>query len=73
LGLTALTVAVTGIGAGLWGVLGALIIASVKASLVLRRFMHLAHEPPLFKVIVSIVIAAVVIFIGLTYTDVLFR
>jgi cytochrome c oxidase subunit 4 len=51
----------------------ALFIALVKASIVLYLFMHLKYEDTLFHRLLWVVIFAMVVFIGLTFTDTLFR
>jgi caa(3)-type oxidase subunit IV len=49
-------------------------IAILKSGLVLGYFMHLKYETGLFfKLIIPIVLAALTIFIGLTFSDVAFR
>ncbi len=73
LGLTALTVTAAGMHFGSGSVLVALIIAAIKASVVLFIFMHLKYEDMLFHRLLVIVIVVLTIFIGLTFTDTLFR
>jgi len=58
---------------GKLSVLVALTVATVKASIVLAWFMHLKYEAPLFHRMLFITIVALAIFIGLTFTDTLFR
>jgi cytochrome c oxidase subunit 4 len=58
---------------GSMSVLVALVIAVVKASIVLYLFMHLKYEDATFHRLLLIVIVAMSIFIGLTFTDTLFR
>jgi len=51
-----------------------LAIAAIKSSLVLSYFMHLRYETGLlFKLMIPIVLAALTVFIGLTFTDIAFR
>ncbi len=71
--LTAVTVTVAGYALGNWSVWVALIIASVKASVVLYLFMHLKYEKQLFHTMLIIILVTLIIFIGLTFTDTLFR
>jgi len=73
--LTMLTYTVAvGIHPGGWAVLVALAIAGTKSSLVLTYFMHLKSEKPLiFKVIIPLVLAVFLVFILLTFSDVVFR
>jgi cytochrome c oxidase subunit 4 len=54
-------------------VLGLLVITPTKASLVLFYFMHLKYESAALKYMVAIALAVLVIFVGLTFTDFLFR
>ncbi|MCI0451747.1 MAG: cytochrome C oxidase subunit IV family protein [Candidatus Latescibacteria bacterium] len=71
--LTAITVTAAGMHFGSLSVVVALFIALVKASIVLWLFMHLKYEDTLFHRLVWIMILAMVIFIGMTFTDTLFR
>jgi cytochrome c oxidase subunit IV len=56
-----------------FSVLGSLIIASVKAGLVLAFFMRLAYEGWFLKVILAIAISTLTLLIGLTFADVWLR
>jgi len=72
--LTALTVTTAGLNVGRIGIVIVLAIATVKSTLVLLWFMHLASEKRLLlKLLVPIALCVLAIFIGLTYTDVLYR
>jgi len=71
--LTAITVTAGGLHLGNASVLVALLIATVKASIVLYLFMHLKYEDATFHRLLLIVVVAMAIFIGLTFTDTLFR
>jgi cytochrome c oxidase subunit 4 len=72
--LTALTVIVAGLDFGTVAVIVALAIAAGKSTLVLLYFMHLREEKRLvFKLLIPIAVAALAIFIGLTYVDILKR
>ena len=51
----------------------ALLIATVKASLVLLYFMHMKYERKIFAYMLIAVIATYMIFLGLTFTDYPFR
>ncbi len=78
IGLVALTVltytVAVGIRPGGWAVLVALAIAATKSGLVLSYFMHLKSEKLLiFKVIIPLVMAVFLVFILLTFSDVVFR
>ncbi len=73
--LTGLTYTVAvGIHPGGWAILVALAIAATKSGLVLSYFMHLTSEKLLiFKVMIPLVIAVFLVFILLTFSDVVFR
>jgi cytochrome c oxidase subunit 4 len=73
LALTLITVVVSRIDLGAMHVWSALIIASIKSSLVLLVFMHLRQESLLFKIGLLVMLVILAIFIGLTFTDVLYR
>ena len=71
--LTAITVTAAGLHLGAVSVLVALLIATVKASIVLWLFMHMKYEDATFHRLIIIMLVALAIFIGLTFTDTLFR
>jgi cytochrome c oxidase subunit 4 len=72
--LTAITVTSASLNFGRVGIMIVLAIAAIKSSLVLLYFMNLLFEKRLLlKILVPIAICVLAIFIGLTYTDVLFR
>lgn len=72
--LTAITVTTASLNVGRAGILVVLAIAAIKSTLVLLYFMHLSSEKRLLlKLLVPIAICTLAIFIGLTYTDVLYR
>jgi cytochrome c oxidase subunit 4 len=73
--LTGLTYTVAvGIHPGGWAILVALAIAGTKSGLVLSYFMHLKSEKLLiFKVMIPLVISVFLVFILLTFADVVFR
>ncbi len=73
--LTGLTYTVAvGIHPGGWAILVALAIAGTKSGLVLAYFMHLKFERlRIFKVIIPLVISVFLVFILLTFADVVFR
>ncbi|SDZ82268.1 cytochrome c oxidase subunit 4 [Desulfuromusa kysingii] len=71
--LTVVTVAVSRVHLGAWNIWVALTIASIKSSLVVFIFMHLRQESKLFKIGLLTLLIIVAIFIGLTFTDVLYR
>lgn len=71
--LTAATVGVSYVDMKNVGVLTALLIAGVKASLVILYFMHIRFERAVFVYMIFAVIATYVIFIGLTFADYYYR
>ena len=56
-----------------FSVVGSLMIASVKAGLVLAFFMHLKYEGRFLKGILAIVLSALTLLIGMTFVDVWLR
>jgi cytochrome c oxidase subunit 4 len=72
--LTGMTVSLAGRNLGRLSILGVLAIAAIKSGLVLSYFMHLKDETGLlFKLMIPVVLAAITLFIGLTFTDIAFR
>jgi cytochrome c oxidase subunit 4 len=72
--LTGITVSMAGMNLGLLSIVIVLAIAATKSGLVLSYFMHLKYETGLlFKLMIPIVLAALTVFIGLTFSDVAFR
>ena len=56
-----------------YSVLGSLLIATVKAGLVLAFFMHLKYEGRFLKGMLLLTLSALTLFIGLTFVDVWYR
>ena len=56
-----------------YSVLGSMVIASVKAGLVLAFFMHLKYEGRFLKAILTVTLFALTLLIGLTFADVWYR
>lgn len=71
--LTFVSVGVTAIHLGPLTVAAALIIASVKVSLVLIYFMHLKYESMMLKVMVAGVFLLYALVIATTFIDYLLR
>jgi cytochrome c oxidase subunit 4 len=71
--LTALTVGVSQLNLARWSTAAAILIASVKASLVLLFFMGLKYDRPIFRWMFLVTALTLGIFIALTYVDVLGR
>ena len=71
--LTALTVTVAGMHLGKLSIVGAIIIASAKATIVLLIFMHLRYEARVFRIMVVVVVLTLAVFIGFTFFDISYR
>lgn len=72
--LTAVTVVVAGLNLGKAAILVALGIATIKSMLVIFYFMRLRYERRIvIRILIPIVLITLTIFIGLTYTDILYR
>ncbi len=71
--LTVITIVVARMHLGRFSVLGALVIASIKAGLVLLWFMHLKYEKKIFFVMFVVAVAFLTIAIGLTFFDIAYR
>ena len=72
--LTAVTVTTASLDLGSLAVAVVLAVAGTKSVLVLLYFMHLRWERRLLvKLLVPIVVVTLAVFIGLTYTDILYR
>ena len=71
--LTGITVYASGIDFGALNIWVALIIASIKSTLVLLFFMHLRYESRLLKLTFAITIFSLAIVIALIFWDVAFR
>ncbi len=67
--LTALTVTVSYLNMQNVKVLTAMMIATVKATLVALYFMHLRYDRPIYAVILLSALLFVLLFIGLALTD----
>lgn len=70
---TVITVTIAGLHLGSYSIIGALVIAGIKSSLVLLYFMHLKYESAFFKRIMLMVIFVITVTLILTYSDILFR
>jgi cytochrome c oxidase subunit 4 len=71
--LTALTVGVTYLDLKKLTLIAAVLIATVKATLVLMYFMHLRYESRLFTIMLLVGLGAFAVFISLTFSDLSFR
>ncbi|MDD8043020.1 MAG: cytochrome C oxidase subunit IV family protein [Verrucomicrobiota bacterium] len=71
--LTGITVSVTALDLGKLSTFTAVMIASVKASLVLLYFMHVRFEARLIQIIFLVTVISFAVFIFLTFADYSFR
>ena len=71
--LTAITVTAAGLHLGSISVLTALVIATIKASIVVYLFMHMKYEDRGLKLLILVMLGFLAIMLGLTFTDILFR
>ena len=70
---TGITVWVASMNLGAMSSIVAVLVASMKAALVLLFFMHLYYDKPIFRYMFVATVVTYGIFIALTYTDTLFR
>jgi cytochrome c oxidase subunit 4 len=71
--LTFITVFVSEINFGAFSVGVALIVASLKATIVLTYFMHLKFENRFTTIMVAVVFAVFALVVGITFVDYLLR
>lgn len=71
--LTAVTVFASEIDLGPWNIVLALLIATIKGTLVVLFFMHLKYSPKLTVVTVVAAVFFLLILLGLSMTDYLTR
>ncbi len=71
--LTGVTVTVAGLNLGNLSVLGTILIAAVKSTLVVWIFMHIKYEDRVFKIMLGVAIITLVVIMVLTFVDVSFR
>ncbi len=71
--LTATLVFVSTVFHDILSVPALLTITPLKAGLVFFYFMHLKYEKPFFKGLVFLVLAVLIVFIGLTFSDLSYR
>jgi cytochrome c oxidase subunit 4 len=71
--LTVITVAAAKVDMGKWNIAGAMIIASIKASLVILVFMHGKYENKIIWTYIVIPFVLLAIMIGGVFTDDPFR
>ena len=71
--LTALTITVASLHLGGFSVMAAIVIATVKGTLVLLYFMNLKYEERLFRVMLLVAVFTLATILALTFLDVLLR
>ncbi|MFM8758784.1 MAG: cytochrome C oxidase subunit IV family protein [Methylophilaceae bacterium] len=71
--LTVATVAVAQVDLGKWNIVGALVVASIKATLVVLVFMHGKYENKILWTYIVIPFVLLAIMIGGVFTDDPFR
>ena len=71
--LTGVTVGVSQIDLGVLNVWMAILIASVKSSLVLLYFMHLKHEGRFIRITFLVTVFTLAVLISFLFWDVFFR
>ncbi len=67
--LTIITVSITSVELSAFNVVAALIIASIKATIVLLYFMHLKFDQKIFLIMAILVLILVASVIGITLFD----
>jgi len=73
LSLTFLSIEITRINLGAFTVAGALLLASIKSSLVLVYFMHLKFDKAYIQIMVGMVILLFIAVVLVTFFDYYFR
>lgn len=71
--LTAITVGAKYADLHHMAIFAAILIATVKSTLVLLYFMHIRFEKPIFTLMILVLLVTYGIFIGLTFTDYSYR
>ena len=71
--LTGLTIWVSSLELYRWHVFTAMLIATVKVSLVILYFMHVRFENKLIWIMILVALITYAIFVGLTFADYYYR
>jgi len=71
--LTILTVTITSVHLGPFNTAAAMLIATVKATIVLLYFMHLKFDEKIYRFMVTLVFAIYSVVIIITFFDYLYR
>jgi cytochrome c oxidase subunit IV len=72
-GLTAITVALTGLNLAGLAVVAALAIAIIKSTMVAGYFMHVRSDSKVFKIFIGLCLAVFLIVVILTFFDLTYR
>ncbi len=73
IGFTILTVAITSVELGPYNTAAAMLIASIKAVIVLMYFMHLRFDQKIYRIMATIVFMIFAAVIVVTFFDYLYR
>lgn len=71
--LTALTVAVAGLNLAKLTIVVAIVVATIKTSLVLWQFMHLKFDNMVMRIFFAFVVVTFLVFLGLFFVDIATR
>jgi len=71
--LTGLTVAITSVELGPYNTAAAMVIASIKALIVLLYFMHLRFDQKIYRFMTTIVLLIFIAVVVITFFDYLYR
>jgi cytochrome c oxidase subunit 4 len=67
--LTGLTVTVASLNLGNLSILGVILIAAIKSTLVVMFFMHIKYEDRVFKIMLAAAVCTLVVILLLTFVD----
>ena len=67
--LTFTSVTITSIDLGTFAIVGALVLATIKSSLVLWFFMHLKYENKIFRAMIGLVLFVFLLVMIITFLD----
>ena len=71
--LTGITVTVALLDLGSLSIFGAVVIATVKSTLVVMYFMHIKYEDKVFKAMLWLAIGVLAVIMLLTFADTVYR
>lgn len=73
IGFTIITVAITSVELGPYNTAAAMLIATIKAVIVLMYFMHLKFDQKIYRIMATIVILIFLAVVIITFFDYLYR